>query len=797
MSAPRILRPALLAAALLCLLAKPLCAQPATARLDNDGDPLPPDAIYRLGAKAWRDCVASEALTFSPDGKQLAYIRMFREVRILDAQTGRIVRTLRPNQFAGGEELQYIQVAWSPDGSEIALRGRPRRIIVLDSATGREKWAIQLPVEHENDSYHPYLRYSPNGQLLAAAFASTYLVIDRASGEIVVQEKDQPRIQGLEFTADSSLLLAAVNKPPVRIWDLKKHEIVNRVTLEGVDAVRAATISPDGRLAGIACPDLVVVDLASGKQVARLKIEGDVEERLEIAFDEGAQQLVAASRFVHVWKTSNWSETSKLTSDSYFNVSEVAIRPDKKRVAICDGNRIWMWDLEKGQLEDDAVPAHHGGVAATTFSPDGSLLATGSYGKDTHLWDSRTGQHVRHLPTPGLDLMFSADGQQLVTTFVTAPHIRAWETKSGRLLKEWSAGDEYINSYTFSADRTHVGVLHNQLPQAHSIERLELPALKPKDNLRRNGHAWADLLFSSNGSMAAIHERNIELLDLDQGRLAASLTVTSTTSGLLAFTPDDRFVLTRMSDRSIAVWELASQQVAPLLKGHRATVVTVAFAPGGRYLASGDYILTSPEAMAEPRQIRFWDLRRGKQVAALTGHDSDVSSLAFSPDGTMLISGHQDSTVIGWKVPALVRRDGFDSPPLATSDAAELWEQLSAPDAAVAQAAVSRLVQAPQAALKLVAERLQPSRVPPDAELLPLIARLDSEVFAERQAAALELAKYGNVIAPRLRMAIEQTESAELRLRCQELLQQAKQRYPQSASRLQKPRRAIVGVDWQ
>ena len=119
----------------------------------------------------------------------------------------------------------------------------------------------------------------------------------------------------------------------------------------------------------------------------------------------------------------------------------------------------------------------------------------------------------------------------------------------------------------------------------------------------------------------------------------------------------------------------------------------------------------------------------------------------------------------------------------------------SAPDAAVAQAAVSRLVQAPQTALKLVAERLQPSRVPPDAELLPLIARLDSEVFTECQAVALKLAKYGNVIAPRLRMAIEQIESAELRLRCQELLQQAQQRYPQSASRLQETR-AVQLLEW-
>ena len=129
------------------------------------------------------------------------------------------------------------------------------------------------------------------------------------------------------------------------------------------------------------------------------------------------------------------------------------------------------------------------------------------------------------------------------------------------MLKEWSAGDAYINSYAFSSDRTHIGVLHNQLPQAHSVERLELPALKPKDSLR-DGHAWADLLLSPNGSAAAVHAREVELLDLNQGRLAASLKVSRTTNGLLTFTADGRFVLTRMSDRSIAVWELASQQVA-------------------------------------------------------------------------------------------------------------------------------------------------------------------------------------------------------------------------------------------
>ena len=78
------------------------------------------------------------------------------------------------------------------------------------------------------------------------------------------------------------------------------------------------------------------------------------------------------------------------------------------------------------------------------------------------------------------------------------------------------------------------------------------------------------------------------------------------------------------------------------LPGHQGQIHSVTFSPDGRTLASA----------SGDRTIKLWNIATGKEQCTFRGHTNQVRVVIFTRDGQCLISGSSDETIKLWDVQA-------------------------------------------------------------------------------------------------------------------------------------------------
>jgi RNA polymerase sigma factor (sigma-70 family) len=673
---------------------------PAESQLRHDllCDPLPPNAIARMGSTRWRhvDDVRSRfRVVTSPTGKLIATVSIAESgdglVRVWDLTDGRQLC-----EFPRADAISGRDVKFTPDGSQLMIVA-PRGVVYFhDPQTGKvlakskpviEKDDVQLDkgIHRHSNTWHEltedcrWILTWSNKPILTEIVTDPsarprQVVLEEPAGVFTSRDFDP-------FTVDGNTLVGCYTSKDILRWDIRTGKLCGKTRIKFNDMVLRPT--RDGKRVVTWRQSLQpgeapqVWDTETGAEVVKLQ-GAESQEYRDLRFSPDGKRIVAAVRhddktlMATVWELEHGKIVGQVKIPSW--CFDIFLLADGKTIlATSDMRMFGTWDIETGRRLSP-ITGHESDIQHLAFATDGKTLLTSSASPDERYqaWEAMSGKRLQELTgTHGTDTFGWVP--RGIGAFVLTPAgvvistengALAWiDLKTGRELRRFTPG--HIASEPFAK---------------HMHEESVTLTLDP-----RTGKPAVFALFSYGSSpLASCSSKDWKeiatLLDAESGEVLAHRSYTRhymKPSGIVS--PDGQLLARQVTDPSTRErWVLldSARSGSGGFKLKHPDILSphYLFTPDGQTLITGTktFLLEKSDDAPETSTIRLWEVRSGKQRLAFAipvdlpalGKGARFAPLAYavSRDGRFLASAWTDNVIRVWDLTngtEVAKRSGY------------------------------------------------------------------------------------------------------------------------------------------
>jgi WD40 repeat protein len=302
--------------------------------------------------------------------------------------------------------------------------------------------------------------------------------------------------------------------------------------------------------------------------------------------------------------------------------------------------RVWtMSDCE----EVAQLSGHKDQIVSLGISSDGLRIVSGSRDWTMRVWDGRTFEELgicEHEDDVN-SVTFSPDGG-LIASGSKDGTVWIWNARSLEKVIHLAAHEDRVTSVAFFPNGTRIASSSFDC----TVRMWDARTYESLPGLQCSGPVFA-IAISSDSTRLALGEYTsgtegiLHLLDVTTLAEQAQINIAPGfyVPWAIAFSPGGELIASGTTSGAVQLWDASDLSNVSTISGHHGQVTSIAFSSDGSQIVSGSLdgtVRIRPVASSE------------EQHAPIPGHDASVNQVFFSTAGSRLVSCSDDKTVRIW-----------------------------------------------------------------------------------------------------------------------------------------------------